>query len=138
MAKDFKVFISQEYSSRDIAVYNLIRNGTMFRLTGADEIKFDFCKNGSYTMQFLNRGNIFGTFLEIIPNRKVSLDWNVNGFGRDEEVGTKVIISIIKIDKGVIIEAIHSGIRNKISSNAKHKAWTEILKNMQQELVLLA
>ena len=134
MVKDFRVFVSEEYMARDIAVYSLIRNGTLFKLTGADDINFDFRKSGIFSLQFLNRGNIYGTFLEIIPNRKVSLDWNVNGFGRDEEIGTKVIFSIIKIDKGIIIEAVHTGIRNKISANAKHKSWTEILKNMKQEL----
>ena len=60
MVKDFRVFVSEEYMARDIAVYSLIRNGTLFKLTGADDINFDFRKSGIFSLQFLNRGNIYG------------------------------------------------------------------------------
>lgn len=137
MNKESKIFVSEEYSTSKRVIFKLIRNGTFFNLTGADAVAFDFKKNGSFRLDFKGRGTIFGTFEEIIPDTRISLNWNVNGFGRDEEVNTKVVISIFKLDDGTVVEINHAGIRNKVSANAKHRAWTEIVRELKKELPLV-
>ena len=136
MQKDLKIFISEEYSTSKRNIFNLISNGTFFHLTGADQVIFDFKKKGSFRLQFKERGTIYGTFEEIIPDQRIALNWNVNGFGRDEEVNTKVIIALHKLDDGSVIEINHSGIRNKVSANAKQRAWTEIVRGLKKEIVM--
>ena len=138
MIKEFKVFVSEEYNDSKSAIFKMIRNGKLFGLTGADSINFDFKKHGSFRLDFKERGVIFGTFQEIIPDTRVSMIWNVNGFGRDDEKSTKVIISIVKVDDGTVLEINHSGIRNKVSANAKERAWKGILREMKKELLLSA
>ena len=135
MQKDFKIFISEEYSTNKRTIFSLISKGTLFNLTGADPVTFDFKKNGSFLFQFKERGTIYGTFEEIIPDTRISLNWNVNGFGRDEEVNTKVIIAVFKLDDGAVIEINHSGIRNKTSAVAKKRAWTEMVRELKKKIV---
>ena len=138
MQKEFKVFISEEYNTSKQHVFDLITNGTLFRLTGAETVDFSFKKNGSFRLSFNERGVIYGTVEEIIPDKRISLKWNVNGFGKDDEMNTLVVITIHKLDDGAVIEINHSGIRTKVSANAKQRAWTEITRELKKEIVQLA
>ena len=135
MKKDFKIFISEEYDANRTDIFKLIKNGTLFKLTGAHKITFRFRKNEPFNLEFKDRGNIFGTFSEIIPDTRVTLLWNVTGFGRDDEVNTKVTISLIKIYDGATVELHHTGIRNKSVVSIKERAWKEILRDLKKELM---
>ena len=137
MQKDIKIFISEEYNTSKQNIFDLISNGTLFKLTGAETVTLSFKKFGSFKLSFKDRGVIHGTFEEIIPDKRVSFKWNVSGFGRDDEMNTLVVISILKMDDGAIIEIQHSGIRTKVSANAKQRAWTEIARELKKEVVQL-
>ena len=134
MENGFEILLQQEYSASEMAVFNLVKNGFLFKLTGADSIQFDFIKDGSFTLEFLERGTIYGTFTEIIQGKKISMNWNVSGFGRGEEPGTHVILSIIDLGNKVALEVSHTGIGNSESAEAKKRAWSEILNDLKKEL----
>src|SRR5438067_6217780 len=88
------IFISQSFSVSAEAVFELVKSGMLFELTGADEINFDFWEGGVFHLLFKDRGHIDGTFVEIIPASKILLSWNVEGFGKPSENDTKVSVSI--------------------------------------------
>lgn len=138
MQKDFKIFISEEYNTSKQTIFDLISNGTLFKLTGAEKVSISFKKNGSFRLSFIARGEIYGTFEEIVPDKRVTLKWNVIGFGRDEELNTLVVLTLHKLDDGAVMEINHSGIRTKVSANAKQRAWTEIARELKKEVVQFA
>jgi len=135
MENDFKILLTQEYRSTASAVYKLIQNGFFLKLTGADVITFDCRIDGKFSLLFHDRGMIQGSVSELIPGKKISLIWNVKGFGRDEETGTVTILLVEDANK-VTAEITHRGIRSTESAEAKQRAWSEILSGIRKELAL--
>ena len=125
--------VTRIYKSSAEEIFRLIEKGVLFKLTGADEIAFDFRERGTFSFSFKNRGNISGEFARIIPNEKIVLKWNVNGFEREDE-STKVDISITEKTAGVSVTVSHYEIKSEKSATAKQKAWAEILLALQMEL----
>jgi len=130
-----KLFLSHKYNCKPEKIFELIKNGDFFRLTGADKIMFDFKEDEFFSLIFNGRGSIYGEILQIIPNEFISLLWNVNGFNREDEIDTMVNISIDK-DKndGAIITIEHTGIKNTEAFTAKQNAWKEILTGIEKEM----
>ena len=130
-----KLILSHKYNYRPEKIFNLIQNGTLFRLTGADKIMFDFKEDEFFSLIFNGKGSIYGEILQIIPDEFVSLLWNVNGFGRNDEIDTMVNISIDKVNnEGTNITIEHTGIKNEESFTAKQNAWKEILEKLEMEI----
>ncbi len=132
MEKKLEIVVTGEYEAKPDELFDLISKGNLFRLTGADQINFDFQKNGLFKFEFTNRGIISGSFTEIIPGKKISMLWNVSGFGRENENGTEVVISISEKNNHTSVEVRHSDILNAPSAEAKQRAWTEILNNLKK------
>src|SRR5437868_10200563 len=109
-----KLLLSHKYNCKSEKIFNLIQNGTLFRLTGADKIMFDFNEDEFFSLIFNGKGSIYGEILQIIPDEFVSLLWNANGFGRDDEIDTMVNISIEENKKeGAIMTIEQTSIKNE-------------------------
>ena len=126
------IFVSHQYKTTSNTIYNHIQNGLLFKLTGADEIEFEFCAGGAFSLSFQNRGRIYGKFGSIIPNEEIVLEWNVNGFNREDE-STQVKIILNENSEGVLLNVNHSGIKSSQSFTAKEQAWKEILTEFGSE-----
>jgi len=129
------IHLSQLYSASAENLFEIIKTGTLFELTGANEIQFSFWEEGTFRLTFTNRGEMFGTFLQIIPNKKIVLDWNVNGFGMEPERKTQVIITLSGTSE-TTFTLDHTGITNSDSLAAKKKAWMEIMHDLKEKLAL--
>jgi uncharacterized protein YndB with AHSA1/START domain len=125
------ISISQAYETSAERIFELIKSGALFELTGADEINFDFWEGGSFHLLFKNRGHIDGTFEQIIPQKKILLNWNVEGFERLSEHDTK---AILLIEGNATLTVEHSGIKNAEATSAKKKAWIEILRDLNKRI----
>jgi len=121
-----KIILSKTYNANTNAILNLFKDGTIFKLTGADEINFDFCEGGKFLLVFNNRGKIFGSFIKITKD-KLILDWNVEGFNRPCEINTLLDISFTQNGNKCSLNLEHTKIFNKESAEAKNIAWREIL-----------
>jgi uncharacterized protein YndB with AHSA1/START domain len=124
------IHLSQSYPVSAAELFELIKTGTLFELTGADEIHFDFWEGGHFKLIFNNRGEIFGIILHIIPNEKIVLDWNVDGFEKEPERNTQVTISL-KEDQETTLSIDHTGILIPEAVAAKERAWKEILQDLR-------
>lgn len=120
-------------SANASSIYNLLSSEKFMRLTGADEVVYDFNVGGVFSLQFRGRGEISGIIEEIIPYHRITLDWNVNGFNRPDENHTKVVILIGTVN-GTTVSIEHSGVENEESAEAKRKSWKEILEEMNKLL----
>lgn len=131
--KTYHFSLSHKYNAAPDKIFNLIRNGTLFRLTGADKVMFDFREEEYFSLIFSGTGSVYGEFLRIIPDDYVSLLWSVNGFGMEDETDTIVNISLIKND-GTTVTIEHTGIKNEQASIAKQNGWREILEDLENEI----
>ena len=122
--------VSQEYKTTPETLFSVIENGALFELTGADKISVDFKVNGKFILEFNNRGTISGVITHIISPNQLWMKWDVEGFGMETEKDTQVKISILKRSK-TELTLNHGGIKTKASAEAKKKAWTEILNDLQ-------
>ena len=61
----YKIILSKSYNANANTILNLFKDGTIFNLTGADKIKFDYSERGKFLLNFNNRGKIFGSFIKI-------------------------------------------------------------------------
>jgi hypothetical protein len=123
----YKIHLSKDYSSLPERIFNLFKEGTVFKLTGADQITADFKTGGLFELRFLNRGIIKGSFSEIIQDKKIILLWDVEGFNLQPETGTIVTILIHSKKPGCTLELYHDKIKQSESASRKTKAWKEIL-----------
>jgi uncharacterized protein YndB with AHSA1/START domain len=114
-------------------VFSLVSSEKFMKLTGADEIEFDFREGGAFRLNFRGRGEISGTVEEIIPYHRIALDWNVKGFSRPDEEHTRVTI-LLGSTKGTDVSIEHSGIKSEEAAGAKRKAWSEILDELKKLL----
>ncbi len=125
--------ISRSYGVPARSIFALFQDGTFFALTGADEITFDLVEGGAFCFKFTGRGEIGGKFIEVIPNRKIKMEWNVEGFMMAKEVGTLVTIAIEEGGQ-TTVTVEHDNIPTNESKDAKLKAWSEILADMEYKL----
>ena len=130
MEGNYCISASHDYSGSPEKIYPLIRDGTLFRLTGADKVAFDFSENASFEFNFADRGKIIGRFLKIIPHSKIIMEWDVEGFDRPAEKGTKVWITILGDENRTTLTIEHREIPTEESAAAKQKAWEEILEEL--------
>jgi hypothetical protein len=129
----YEVNLSHQYSCNQNELFELFKNLTVFKLTGADDIHASFVKDNSFNLIFRNRGEIFGKILQCDVT-EIILDWNVQGFGREEENGTIVKI-VLEQDKDICnLSLSHTGIKNADARLAKQNAWNEILINLESEI----
>lgn len=134
MEDTYTLTLSSEYNSTSNQIFKKIEDGTVFDLTGADEITFYFKEDGAFSLLFHERGEIFGTITKIITDEKIEMLWNVTGFDKPEERNTILEIIIERIDENKSrLAIINSGIQNKESFDAKESAWKEILEDLQKE-----
>jgi uncharacterized protein YndB with AHSA1/START domain len=119
---------SYSYNSSPSTLFSKITNGTLFKLTGADKISFDFKPGGEFRLEFFNRGVISGVITHIAEPYEVQMKWNVEGFGREAE-NTEVQITITGGEKTELLLE-HRNIRSEEAFAAKRKAWTEILNKL--------
>ncbi len=126
--------IEKTYNSSTENIFEMFKNLTVFRLTGADIIDVDFKPGGKFTLTFNDRGTIHGYINEIIENNKIVLMWNVDGFNREPELNTEVIFTITEEDGNSILKLEHNNIQHTEAFEAKKRAWGEILEDMGTSL----
>jgi uncharacterized protein YndB with AHSA1/START domain len=131
MEGKYNISASHDYTNSPEKIYSLIRDGKLFKLTGADKITYDFSVNAAFEFDFANRGKISGRFLKIIPNSKVIMEWDVEGFDRPAEKGTKVWITILGDEKRTTPTIEHREIPTEQSAEVKRRAWEEILDDLK-------
>lgn len=131
--KSFSVCLKRTYFADEAAVFNLFKDGTIFKLTGADAIQYDFKVNGGFLLIFENRGRIYGRFLTITANN-IKIEWNVEGFEKPVELMTSVEVSIFGNKGECTFTLNHLNIFQEDSAAAKRRAWTEILDKVEQLL----
>jgi len=122
------------YNTSAENIFKLFRNLTVFRLTGADDIECSFIEGGGFSLTFKNRGVIRGQITGLTENKKIVLNWNVGGFGREQEVNTEVIFTITEENGISTLRLQHNNIKQAESFEAKKRAWGEILEYMENEL----
>ena len=127
MQPGFNISALRDYTESHENIFLRIQDGSLFRLTGADEVTFDFSEGGRFELSFKGRGRISGRFLKIIPISRVVMEWDVEGFGRPDERGTTVWITLLENDARTTLTIEHREIPTEESANSKKKAWKEIL-----------
>ncbi len=131
MEENRTVCLSHSYNLCPEFFFEQIRNGTLFRLTGANEIDApEFQEGGFFKLLFNERGTISGSIIHL-SDSQLWLKWNVDGFGRAPEHDTEVRISMLHSDK-TELTLEHRGIKSNESAVAKERAWTEILKELEK------
>jgi hypothetical protein len=131
--KSFSVFLKRKLHADSAAVFKLFEDGTLFKLTGANTIQFDFKVNGDFLLIFENRGRIYGQFLKI-TTANIIIEWNVEGFLKPIELMTTLEISIIGNKSVCELTLNHINIIHEESAAAKRRAWAEILDKVEQLL----
>lgn len=136
MENEYVINISRQFNTTPGNLFALIQKGVLFKLTGADEIEFDFREGGVFSLKFSERGHIFGSFEKIIPDEKIVLYWNVKGFYSNDEIDTEVDITIKKLETEsyTLLTINHTGKMEEKSFQAKKSAWKEILSEIDNEL----
>jgi hypothetical protein len=131
--KTYSISLEKVYSGKPEEIFNLFQNGTIFTLTGANEIQSEFKTGKPFHLTFHNRGAIYGRFI-LITDSNIILEWNVKGFQRPDEIKTSVEISLHKDYEKCILTLDHKNIANAEAATAKQKAWTEILDDMEKKI----
>jgi uncharacterized protein YndB with AHSA1/START domain len=129
-----RLCLEKTYNTPAENIFNLFKDLTVFRLTGADIIDVGFKPGGKFTLNFNDRGIIHGDIQEITENKKIVLNWNVEGFGREPEVNTEVIFHLTENNGACSLKLEHNNIMYSESFEAKKRAWSEILEDMENEL----
>jgi len=127
------VVLTKVYSADRSTLFNLFRDGTVFKLTGADNIQSVFETGGPFRLTFHNRGVIAGRFIEI-TDAGITLEWNVDGFKMRPQTETIVEISLVDDAGKCTLTLVHKNIVHEPSAVVKRKAWAEILDDIEREL----
>ncbi len=130
----YKVYLEKTFKASPEKIFGLFTDQTVFDLTGADQIECSFTKGGKFSLKFTGRGTISGHIIEIKENKKIVLNWNVNGFESKPEVNTQVIFTLSESDGLCNIKLEHNNIKQEESFTAKKRAWCEILQDMENKL----
>lgn len=133
MKSTHKVYLTKIFKSNSKSILNLFKDGTVFRLTGADVIQFDFREGEKFQLTFKHRGKIYGSFTKISDDELI-IDWNVEGFNRPKESNSLLKISLFQKDDQCELKLGHSNILNKEAAIAKKNAWTEILNDIEKKI----
>ena len=133
--QSLNILLDKEYKATADKIFGLFEDLTVFKLTGADVIDCDMVENGTFSLIFNERGIIYGRFIELIRNSKITMQWNIEGFAMPTELDTLVEITINKNKNGTVIQLKHSNIPSTGSLQAKTKAWTEILNDLSTKLI---
>jgi hypothetical protein len=129
MEGNYFITAAHDYQASTKEIYNLIREGKLFQLTGAETVNFTFSENGPFELTFKN-GKVTGQFMKIIENSKIILEWDSEGFSREPEKGTKVWISILGDEKLTTVTIEHREIPTQESAKSKEKSWKRILEEL--------
>jgi hypothetical protein len=122
---EYSVSITKTYNANPGVIFELFKNNTVFKLTGADMVENDFIPGGLFRLTFNNRGVISGRFIEITSHR-ITAAWNVTGFEKPDEADTSLQIEITGEDNHCVFNLNHTHIKFKAAAEAKQRAWTEI------------
>jgi hypothetical protein len=129
MATKRRITVSRIYDCDAEEIINRIKQGELFRLTGADFISNTQFKEGeAFLLRFGERGSISGK-IERSSATEIYLSWNVDGFDREPERDTEVHITVHRNEK-LRLDLNHLNIASDESAAAKRKAWEEILYNL--------
>ncbi len=134
MEGNYFISVSCDYDDAPDEIYTRIRDGKLFELTEADSVTFDFSENAAFECDFADRGRISGRFIKIIPNSKVVMEWDVEGFERPDEKGTKVWITILGSENRTTLTIEHREIPSEESAEAKRRAWEGILQELSKSI----
>jgi hypothetical protein len=130
MEGNYYISASHDYSDSKEHIYKLICEGKLFKLTGAENVKFNFSENGPFVLVFKS-GIVRGQFLKIEENALIIIEWNSEGFRRDPEEGTKVWITLLGSEEHSTLTIEHREIPTEESAIAKKKSWERILEEFQ-------
>lgn len=128
--KPHTLSFQKSFRANSDAIFNLLKDGTVFKLTGADEIAFSFAEEGLFCFTFHNSGKIFGTFISISPSQ-IIMDWNVEGFQRPDETHTLLTITLREEEGKCHLSLSHTHIIYEEAATAKEKAWGKILEDLK-------
>lgn len=136
-SENITVSAEMVYNAKPNALFAAIEDGTVFKLTGAKEVKSDFREGGKYYLDFGDRNGqhcfIEGEFRKIVPEKVVSLVWNVNGFRAVPDKNTEVTFTIIDLSPDTTkLQITHERIPTQESADGKEKSWNEILSDLKQ------
>ena len=131
MEGNYFITTSHDYNISSQEIYDLIREGKLFQLTGAETVNFTFSENGAFELMFKS-GNVTGQFMKIIENEKIILEWDSEGFSRESEKGTKVWITILGNENHSTVTIEHREIPTEESALAKEKSWKRILEELNK------
>lgn len=117
-------------------VFNALAQGKLFMNCGAasDTIRVDFRVGGDYFIQFKNKTlKNFGTFLEILPNKKIVFSW-CQEFGPEQKPDTQVTIELFPEGEKTRLVLVHAGFNTSALCEAHSGGWTAGLTDMAAEL----
>ena len=129
----YSVSLQKIYFSNALTILSLFKDGTVFKLTGADEIHSDFISGGPFLLIFNNRGRIYGKFL-IITDKEIIMEWNVEGFNKPNEIMTTVEITLQDQAENCVLTLNHKFIIDEGAAMAKQRAWMGILDQVEKML----
>lgn len=117
-------------------VFRALSQGKLFMNCGAasDTLKIDFRVGGEYFIQFKNKTlSNFGTFLEILPNKKIVFSW-CQEFGPEQKPDTEVTIELFAEGEKTRLVLVHAGFNTESMCDAHTVGWTAGLVDMTSEL----
>lgn len=131
--RTYNISVQKTYNESAETIFNLFMDGTVFKMTGADNIECDFKAGGQFRLMFNQRGVIYGQFIQLMKNNIV-IEWKVEGFQKPSEIHTLVEINLSENNSACILTIRHKNIIHKDSASAKQKAWTEILDDIERKV----
>lgn len=129
------VELERQYTAAPSALFSRIQDGTVFRLTGAKHVSFQFFVDGKYHLDFGARTGrncfIEGQFTRIVPNELVSCIWNVQGFRDADDKDTILTFSITDLNGSTKLRVKHEMIQTQESADGKRHGWSEVLSDLE-------
>ncbi|MBX9666508.1 MAG: SRPBCC domain-containing protein [Candidatus Obscuribacterales bacterium] len=129
------VELEREYTATPGALFSRIKDGTIFKLTGAKQVSIQFLEDGKYHLDFGERTGrhcfIEGQFTRIVHNELVSCVWSVEGFRDEDDKDTILTFSITDLSGSAKLCLKHEMIRTKESADGKRRGWSEVLSDLE-------
>ncbi len=129
------VELEREYTATPGALFSRIEDGTVFKLTGAKQVSFQFSEDGKFHLDFGERAGrhcfIQGQFRRIVYNELVSCVWSVEGFRNEDDKDTILTLSIKDLGGCTKLHLKHEIIRTQESADGKHHGWSEVLNDLE-------
>lgn len=124
------VKLEHAYATSKQILFEAIRDGTVFRLTGAQSVDIDFLETGAFRLVFSGNRCIHGKFITIKRPEQVAFSWNVTGFREVADVNTLVTFSIMSSGDLSVLQLTHEGIETDESFSGKSAGWQEVLRDL--------